>query len=212
MLLNPGVSNKYNLGPVKPWVESAAYLVGDKFGVKTIYGWRAQDPFPDHPSGHALDYMITSKAQGQAIADYLVANAGPLGVKYVIWNHQVWEASGKPVVGWHAYTSTNNPHTDHVHVTFNDTPGTGDVSATTVSAPTSATSSGPSTNPDCAWGAHIPVTGDVCVLTKVQVRSIVALFLVAGGVVIGLAGVALIIAMGFGGNNAVAKLVVKAVR
>jgi hypothetical protein len=192
--LNPAVSQKYNLGPVKSWVADAAYSIGGKFNVKTIYGWRAHDTFPDHPSGHALDFMITSKSQGQAIADYLQQNAGALGVKYIIWNRQVWEASGKPVAGWHPYTSTSNPHTDHVHVTFNDQPGQGGVvAATDVSASTAATSSGPSTSPDCAWGAHIPVAGDTCVFSKVQVRNMLALLIISGGIVVGLAGIAFMV-------------------
>lgn len=196
MSLNPAISKKYNLGPVKPWVESAAYLVGNKFGVKTIYGWRASDPFPDHPSGHALDFMITSKSQGQAIADYLQQNASALGVKYIIWNRQVWEANGKPVAGWHAYTSTDNPHTDHVHVTFLDQPGNGAVS-TTDAVLTSATSSTGPASPECAWGAHIPVYGDTCIMSKVNVRAMLAVLLIGGGALIAVVGIGLLIAEGF---------------
>lgn len=188
MSLNPSVTTRYNLGPVKPWVESAAYIVGPKFGVKTIYGWRASDPFPDHPSGHALDFMITSKAQGQAIADFLQANASALGVKYIIWNRQVWEASGKPVAGWHPYTSTDNPHTDHVHVTFNDQPGTGNATTSAVLA-ASGVSSAPS--PECAWNISVPLKGPTCVFTKLDVRGMIALLLVGGSVIVGLTGIAL---------------------
>lgn len=193
MSLNPAVTARYNLGPVKPWVESAAYLIGPKFGIKTIYGWRASDPFPDHPSGHALDFMVSDKAQGQAVADYLQQNASALGVKYIIWNRQVWESSGKPVVGWHPYTSTSNPHTDHVHVTFLDQPGTGAVSATDVSL----ASTGPNTDPTCSWGY-----GSTCLLSKVAVRDIVAVLLIGGGVVVGLVGVALMLAHSLKGTAA----------
>jgi len=192
--LNPAVTQRYNLGPVKPWVESAAYLIGPKFGVKTILGWRAHDPFPDHPSGHALDFMITSKSQGQAIADYLVNNASALGVKYVIWNHQVWEASGKPVAGWHAYTSTSNPHTDHVHVTFNDQPGTGNVSDTATNAITTAATTYNSAT--CAWHLHIPVSGDTCVLSKTQIRALLGVLVIGAGVGVSLAGIILIVVLG----------------
>lgn len=195
MSLNPKVTQRYSLGPVKSWVENAAYLIGPKFGIKTIYGWRAQDPFPDHPSGHALDFMITSKGQGQAVADFVQQNSSALGVKYIIWNHQVWEASGKPVVGWHPYDGSN-PHTDHVHVTFLDQPGSGAVSATDV--PASGTgSSGPSTDPNCAWGAHVPVSGDICVLSKVQVRGLVATVVLMTSIGIGLVGIALVVVKGF---------------
>lgn len=193
MSLNPSVTRTYSLGPVKPWVESAAYLVGNKFGVKTIYGWRASDPFPDHPSGHALDFMITSKSQGQAIADYLQANASQLGVKYIIWNRQVWEANGKPVAGWHAYTSTSNPHTDHVHVTFNDTPGTGDPSSTAV------LTSGVNTA-TCAWSFKFPVAGNTCILTKTQVRDILGIAFIGTGAIVSIIGIALMTVLSLRSN------------
>lgn len=193
MSLNPAVTQHYSLGPVKPWVEKAAYTIGLKFGVKSILGWRASDPFPDHPSGHALDFMVSNKGQGQAIADFAVANASALGIKYVIWNRQVWEASGKPVPGWHPYTSTSNPHTDHVHITFNDQPGS--ASTALVSNDTSKPGMG-AASPECAWGFHVPVAGDMCILTKVQVRSLMGAVLIASGAVVVLAGVAFLIATG----------------
>lgn len=118
----------YNLPHVKPHVVNAANEVGTRFGLKTIGGWRPRDQFPDHPSGLALDYMINNaggRQTGQNVADYLVANAKRLGVKYLIWNRQSWN----PERGtWARYTSTDNPHTDHVHATFKDkAPGGGGV-------------------------------------------------------------------------------------
>lgn len=116
------------LGPVKPHVASAANMLAGKFGIKTMYGWRPVDQFPDHPSGLAVDFMVSNlsggKAVGDALAAYVVQNAKALGVKYVIWYRQVWNAND----GWHPYTSTSNPHTDHVHVTWYATPGSGDLS------------------------------------------------------------------------------------
>ncbi len=98
------------------------------FGLKTIGGWRASDPYPDHPSGWALDLMTNDigspslkNPKGDAIANYLIANSARLGVKYIIWNGQSWN----PERGtWAKYTGSN-PHTDHVHVTLKSTPGTG---------------------------------------------------------------------------------------
>lgn len=121
MAARPQQAVHYNLGPVKSWVESAAYYLGPKYGITSIGGWRATDPFPDHPSGHALDFMVSDRTRGDALAADAIANARQLGVKYIIWQRQVWTADR----GWHPYTSTGNPHTDHVHVTFNDQPGSG---------------------------------------------------------------------------------------
>jgi len=117
---SPDKTVHYNLGPVKSWVESAAYYLGPKYGITTIGGWRATDPFPDHPSGHALDFMTSNRGTGDALAADAIANADALNVKYIIWQRRVWNPQG-----WHPYTSTSNPHTDHVHITFGDKPGTG---------------------------------------------------------------------------------------
>jgi hypothetical protein len=108
---------RYHLGAVKPDVTAAAYEVGPKFNIKTIYGW-APGQF-DHPKGLALDFMINTpglgKATGDALAGYVLANAGRLNVKYVIWYRRSWNPQRKT---WVAY-SGDSPHTDHVHVSFN---------------------------------------------------------------------------------------------
>lgn len=213
MVVAQSVSQRYTLGPVKPWVENAAYLIGPQFGIKTIYGWRQSDPFPDHPSGHALDFMTPSKAAGDALVSFATANASALGIKYIIWYRQYWE----PGKSWVPYTSTTNPHTDHVHITFLDSPG-------------SATGGGPgggggiipigtggtvpvaSTTPveECAWGFNTPSTpssfgpiplptvgGDYfCLLSKVQVRTMLGVTLMVGGAIVGVVGAVLLVAYG----------------
>lgn len=114
------------LGPVKPHVKAAADAIIAQFGIKTVYGWRPADPFPDHPSGLAVDFMINNlsngKAVGDALADYVIKNGVALGVKYLIWYKRSYNIQRGT---WEKYTSTTNPHTDHVHVTWNPKPGTG---------------------------------------------------------------------------------------
>lgn len=112
----------YTLGAVKPHVKAAAESIGPKFGIRTIYGWAPGQW--DHPKGLALDFMTSHKPTGDALANYVVANASALGVTYVIWYRRVWN----PRQGWHKYTSTPNPHIDHVHVSFAPQPGSGAVS------------------------------------------------------------------------------------
>lgn len=194
MVLASGVVAKYTLGPVKSWVESAAYLIGPMFDIKTIYGWRKTDPFPDHPSGHALDFMIKSKSQGQAVADYAVANYQSLGVKYVIWNHQVWN----PRQGWHPYTSTSNPHTDHVHVTFNDQPGTG----TTLVGSTTPTLNASYDVTTCAWTVKFPVAGNTCLISNPQARVLAGMICITAGVIMALTGAVLITIYGLDRSGA----------
>lgn len=124
------------LGPVKPYVKAAADALASQFGIKTMYGWRPADPFPDHPSGHAVDFMISDlsngKATGDALAEYAFQNAKALGIKYIIWYRRV----AYPPADWHPYTQAGQPpHTDHVHITWNDQPGNGDVTTTPVANP-----------------------------------------------------------------------------
>ncbi len=99
--------------------------VGDElmqmFGLRTIGGWRKSDPYPDHPGGYALDLMTNDiggpklrNPKGDAIANYLIANADRIGVDYIIWNGQSWNSRRRT---WAKY-SGSNPHTDHVHLTL----------------------------------------------------------------------------------------------
>lgn len=53
---------------------------------------------------------------------------------------------------------------------------------------------------DCAWQVKLPAAGQTCILSKVQVRDIVALFLVSGAIVIGIFGVAALAAFSLGKN------------
>lgn len=114
------------LGPVKPHVKVAAEALAARFGIRTMYGWRPVDPFPDHPSGLAVDFMVSNLPNGRSVGDslaaYAVQNYAALSVDYIIWYRQSWNSRRKT---WVAYHSTPNPHTDHVHITFLKTPGVG---------------------------------------------------------------------------------------
>jgi hypothetical protein len=78
-----------------------------------IGGVRAGDP-GDHGSGHAVDIM-TSTAQGDAVAQYLQGRAGELGIKYLIWKQRRWAPGGSWVPMEDRGSVTAN-HYDHVHV------------------------------------------------------------------------------------------------
>jgi hypothetical protein len=191
MTLSPQVTQQYSLGPVKPWVQNAAYIVGPLFGIKDIGGWRKSDPFPDHPNGDALDYMVPNTSVGDAVANYHIQNAAALNVKYLVWNHRAWD----PQRGWHPYTSTSNPHTDHVHVTY-----LGPGAATSGPA---GTSIGLTASDDtCAWkiGGTIPIIGgpDLCILNKKAVRLNVGIGLMLSGSVVIIAGILVLTALALG--------------
>lgn len=199
--LSSGIGTRYNLGPVKPWVEAAAYYLGPKYNITTIYGWRKTDPFPDHPSGHALDFM-TDIPNGNALADDAIAHASQLGVKYIIHNHQAWD----PQIGWHPYTSTSNPHTDHVHITFNDSPGTAfingslaslGVGGTFTSSSDSSTQQASTASNTCAWQLNLTVSNP-CVITKSALRGLIGGVLIGAAMIVGIVGVVVLVANSFG--------------
>lgn len=72
----------------------------------------------DHGSGHAVDIMTSDVALGTAIAEYMRANAGRLGITYVIWRQRVWMPI-RASEGWRLMEDRGSPtanHYDHVHV------------------------------------------------------------------------------------------------
>lgn len=111
------------LGNVAPHVEAAAVEIGKKFGVTNIGGRASSGHIngSDHYTGHAIDVMVyADKAKGDAVMQYALANWDRLGVKYVIW-YRVYHPSPtktEPYVG-------TSPHTDHVHISFTNKPGSG---------------------------------------------------------------------------------------
>ncbi|MGS0683560.1 hypothetical protein ACVBEQ_00145 [Nakamurella sp. GG22] len=91
----------------------------------------AWNPTSDHPLGKACDLMqnyttSTGRAVGWQLANWLVANQAKLGINYVIWQNQIWNA-GRPAA-WGPYYSTvygcpdptniTGCHMDHIHVSF----------------------------------------------------------------------------------------------
>ena len=84
----------------------------------------------DHQEGRAVDAMIPNyrsaagQQLGQTISRWMVANRAKLGVKYVIWNAQIWNVE-RASEGWRAcgsqascYSGPDDTaaHRDHVHV------------------------------------------------------------------------------------------------
>lgn len=78
----------------------------------------------DHNTGDAIDIGVTGTSEGDNIVrDIINGNSnGPYKgyIKYIIFNRQIWY----PGKGAQNYTG-QNPHTTHVHVSFNRGAGTG---------------------------------------------------------------------------------------
>jgi hypothetical protein len=73
-----------------------AYIMATYPGVRSIGGVRA-DPLPDHPSGRAIDIMLSDMALGDAINADIQRQAARFGVSYTMWRVAA--------------------HFDHIHVT-----------------------------------------------------------------------------------------------
>ncbi|MBE1535955.1 DUF4200 domain-containing protein [Actinomadura algeriensis] len=100
--------------------------VDAKFGpFPTIGCMRPGDP-QDHGSGNACDFMestggqmpsASASAHGDQVAQYVIDNAGRLGIKYVIWKQRIYDMRGSG--GWSQMEdrgSVTQNHYDHVHV------------------------------------------------------------------------------------------------
>ncbi|WP_329520909.1 coiled-coil domain-containing protein [Spirillospora sp. NBC_01491] len=109
-----------------PRMRTAMLAIDGKFGpFPTIGCSRPGDP-QDHGTGTACDFMestggnmpsASAKAHGDAVANYVIANASRLGIKYVIWRQRIYDMRGSGA--WKAMEdrgSVTQNHFDHVHV------------------------------------------------------------------------------------------------
>jgi len=118
-----GGPNTSSYNYLTPTAKRLYGLVVRIFDVHSIGGWRPYGSVPgsDHPRGRAIDVMTWSnRSLGWRIANWAVANAWALDVKYVIFNGRIWTRSR----GWHGYRHPSDPcncnptlrHDDHVHI------------------------------------------------------------------------------------------------
>jgi len=116
-------SSTYNLGPVQPQLAALVNVLGPKFSITTVGGYRASATDPNgHPAGLAADFMVPVSAagriQGDALSAYAMANAAALKVDYIIWQQRIWSA-GRAAEGWRPMEDRGSPtlnHVDHVHI------------------------------------------------------------------------------------------------
>ena len=93
----------------------------------SVIGWGGIRGSGDyHGTGQALDIMIPNSSVGQAIANWVRANAKALGVSEVIWAQHIWTVQ-RSSEGWRAMPdrgSVTANHYDHVHVSVYGNSGT----------------------------------------------------------------------------------------
>lgn len=98
----------------------------------------AWNPRSDHPRGRACDLFPTGPGQfaagaeldaGWRVANWFRAHAGPLQVRYLIWQGRYWDPGvaddggwGRRYTGGGVYDTRNatGGHFDHVHVSFRE--------------------------------------------------------------------------------------------
>lgn len=116
------------LSGVQPDTMLVARCVAARFPkIKTYYGVR-EDAMPYHPSGKAVDIMISGAFDdisssaavdyGNKIAAFLEKNAEDLGIDAIIWRQRVWNPK-RADEGWRSMTDRGSPtanHFDHIHV------------------------------------------------------------------------------------------------
>jgi hypothetical protein len=96
--------------------------------IDVIGGWRPYDPYPDHPSGRAVDIMMPNEGYGDdvrlgdEIARYFQENAAKYGVRYILWKQSSW-STGDGLDDWSRMSNRGSRtanHRDHVHITVED--------------------------------------------------------------------------------------------
>ncbi|MFD6951133.1 hypothetical protein A6A08_13640 [Nocardiopsis sp. TSRI0078] len=79
----------------------------------------------DHGVGNACDFMMSAggavpsadnQALGTQIAQYGINNADRLGIKYIIWEQQIWQSTSRQWTWMNDRGSTTQNHYDHVHI------------------------------------------------------------------------------------------------
>ena len=90
----------------------------NKFPAVTSYGGVRSDSLPEHPSGRALDAMVSNTGLGWEIANWLQANASSLGISEILFDQKIWTVQ-RGGEGWRGMSNRGGAtanHRDHVHV------------------------------------------------------------------------------------------------
>lgn len=121
----PKWNSKLCAGRLKSGAHQLGEYLQDRFGaISSVGGYACRrntastSRMSVHGTGRALDVFIPTvkgaadNTRGDAVANWLVANAEHIGVQLVIWDRTVWQANGR---NDRPYTGPV-PHVDHLHV------------------------------------------------------------------------------------------------
>lgn len=92
-------------------------IIMQRFGINNIGGWRpGGDGYDEHVTGRALDVMVgNNRSAGDAVRDFVLANADAIDLKWVIWRQHLSYPGG----GGYDMPDRGSPtqnHMDHVHI------------------------------------------------------------------------------------------------
>ncbi|MEV2277962.1 pilus assembly protein TadG-related protein [Nocardiopsis sp. NPDC049922] len=122
-----------SLGQLHPTMCAVHETLQEEFGgFYLTAGGRRNEPGSDHGQGMAVDYMMSGlgstptpemHATAITVINWVIQNARTLGVKGLIYDHHIWNASRDPVGPWeqvrrfHQDTGNNTQdHVDHIHL------------------------------------------------------------------------------------------------
>lgn len=109
-----GLLPGYEAGGLVAGTSQLRKIIGERFGISNIGGWRPADKYGEHSTGRALDVMTSDKAKGDSVADFALANAPAIDLKWVIWQQRINSGNG-----WSKMEDRGSPtqnHMDHVHI------------------------------------------------------------------------------------------------
>ena len=105
---------------LKPKAMVVYGAVTSNFKVPSVGGYRASS-LSSHQCGLAIDFMVnTNSSLGNAVANYVVANAGAWGVTHIIWRQRIWTPYNPTWRGMADRGGITANHYDHVHVALAD--------------------------------------------------------------------------------------------
>lgn len=85
--------------------------------------WREKDGPNEHFAGEAVDLGLggdyatpEKRAYAQSAVDWIMQNAGPLNIRYVIWDNKMWYPGQGPVPYNGSQADDSQKHLDHVHI------------------------------------------------------------------------------------------------
>ncbi|WP_327145596.1 peptidoglycan DD-metalloendopeptidase family protein [Nocardia sp. NBC_01327] len=104
-----------------------------RFGMMDMRGVVADDAYPDHREGRAVEFIVGSdQAKGDAIVAFLQQSAANFHIDYVLWKQRSWTPDAANGTQWTPMEDRGDPvrnHMDRVQVTIKSVVATSTVSA-----------------------------------------------------------------------------------